>query len=496
MPEKAARFLRPSLGRPRFGSSTPDWLRITASEHSRANQSHRRKLPKNLRYPRRAKVPPAPRMNRAVVVKEDPFGEPSDVDGLETPFDEGGDVFDDSVWSSDEIQVLSSLFERKMPPKAIRPQRKRSRPPPPPPKARPAGFPTPKRHVRAAAKAAVSLRSPLCDRVCKNPEVLVTIAKQIGALPPDVDASEVLARWAPYLRKGSLSMTVRELGHMGLPERALQTLCWAQKHPPLFPDDRILSAAVEVLARNGQLKMEAQMERYLNSASRMVMEAMAKGFIKAGNVGLARRILLFAKDNNRTLDPGIHAKLILEAGKIPDRYRLVEVLLDELGEREDLDLQPQDCTAIMKVCNRLGRFEAVESLFSWFKQSGKSPTVVMYTTIIYSRYCCEKYREGLAAVWEMEESNCLLDLPAYRVVIRLCVALGDIARAARYFSRLKEAGFAPTYDIYRDMINAYATSRRLAKCRQICKEVEMAGLKLDKATEDMLIAMEQDEAVF
>nr|CAD1840771.1 unnamed protein product [Ananas comosus var. bracteatus] len=110
----------------------------------------------------------------------------------------------------------------------------------------------------------------------------------------------------------------------------------------------------------------------------------------------------------------------------------------------------------MKVCVRLRRFEAVESLFDWFKESGRRPSVVMYTTVMHSRYCDRKYREGLALIWEMEGSNCLLDLPAYRVVIKLCVASNDLARAVRYFSRLKEAGFVPTYDIYCDMIKVYA----------------------------------------
>ncbi|KAG1361077.1 putative Pentatricopeptide repeat-containing protein [Cocos nucifera] len=372
---------------------------------------------------------------------------------------------DDSVWSKDELEAISSLFERRMPQKPMKPAKDRPLPLPLPHKVRPLEIPTPKRHVRLA----VSSRSSFSDQVRKNPEVLVGIAREIAALPPDADVSEVLDTWAKFLRKGSLSMTIRELGHMGLPERALQTLCWAQKQQGLglLPDDRILASTVEVLARFGQLKIEAEMEEYLNSASRVVIEAMAKGFIKAGNLNRARKILLLAKHNKRILDTSIHAKLILEAGKTPDGYMLASALLDELGEREDFDLKSQDCTAIMKVCIRLGKFEAVESLFNWFKQSGRSPTVVMYTTVIYSRYCNKKYREALVLVWEMEELNCLLDLPAYRVVIRLCVALNDLARAVRYFSRLKEAGFAPTYEIYRDMIKAYAASGRLAKCRQV-----------------------------
>lgn len=482
------RLVCPSLRRPEPGYGTK--VIAAAWKQRKSSPSTRRKLPKNLRYPRRAKVPPDPGINRAALLKkmEEPEREPTGTTAVDEEGD--GEVLDGSVWSPDEIEVISSLFERQMPQKAVRRRKESAAHVPPPRGARPAGTPAPKRHVRAASRGTLSLRSPVSSRVFKNPEVLVRIAREIGALPAEEDASEVLGRWGPFLRKGSLSMTIKELGHMGLPERALQTLCWAQKHRLLFPDDRILASTVEVLARNGQLKMGAPMERYLSSASRTVMEAMARGFIRAGNVDITRKILLFVRDNKRALDAGVHAKLILEAGKNPDRHRLAEVLLDELGDREDLDLRPQDCTAIMKICIRLGRFEAVESLFDWFKQSRGNPTVVMYTTVVHGRFRSGDLRGALAAVWEMEERDLLLDLPAYRVVIRLCVALGDLARAARYFSRLKEAGFAPTYDIYRDMIRAYAAGGRLAKCRQICRELETAGWKLDRGAQTLLLQIE------
>lgn len=482
MPETQAQPLRAA-----FRSNSANPFRVASLAHSH------RKPPKNLRYPRRVKVPPDPGIYRVPLKQEQEAGD-TQLIRLFREDDNGSENDDDSVWSPEELEAISALFERRTPPKPARPERDRPLPLPLPYKARPAGIPTPKRHVRPALSPALSSRSSFSDRVRKNPEVLIGIAREIGALPPDADASEVLDGWAPFLRKGSLSMTIRELGHMGLPERALQTLCWAQKHrPELFPDDRILASAVEVLARSGRLKMESQLEEYLNSASRSVVEAMARGFIRAGNLHRAQKLLLLAKDSKRTLDPSIHAKLILEAGRNPDGYRVASALLDELGEREHFDVQPQDCTALMKVCIKLRRFEAVESLFSWFKESGRIPTIVMYTTVIYSRYCDKKYREAMALVWEVEGLDCLLDLPAYRVVIRLCVALDDLARAARYYSRLKEAGFAPTYDIYRDMIKAYAASGRLAKCQQVCKEVEAAGLKLDKETISLLSKMEGEK---
>ena len=66
--------------------------------------------------------------------------------------------------------------------------------------------------------------------------------------------------------------------------------------------------------------------------------------------------------------------------------------------------------------------------------------MVMYTTVIHSRSRDGRHREALALVWEMEQANCLLDLPAYRVIVKLCVALYDPERAFWYLSKLKEAG--------------------------------------------------------
>ncbi|KAG0488303.1 hypothetical protein HPP92_007114 [Vanilla planifolia] len=407
----------------------------------------------------------------------------SDVNGAGNKVNSSSSENNESEWSQDELETIAALFERRMPPKPGKRQTERPLPLPTPYRKSLPGIPTPKRHIRSSARETLFPRSSFSDQVSKNPEALIRIAQEIAALASESDVSEVLDEWFAFLRKGSLSITIRELGRMGLPKRALQTLCWAQKrHPALFPDDRTLSSAIEILARNGELKIESDLENFLNTASRSVVEAMARGLIGGGNLSLARQLLLLARNKKRTLDPSIHAKLILEAGRTPNGYKLALALLDELGERESLDLKPQDTTSIMKVCIRLGRFDAVESLFNWFKDSGRTASIVMYTTMIYSCYCCKKYKEGMALVWEMEKLNILLDLPAYRVVIRLCVALEDLERAGRYFSRLKEAGFAPTYDIYKDMIKAYTVSGRLAKCRKICKEVEMAGLKFDKET--------------
>ncbi|KAJ3685772.1 hypothetical protein LUZ61_014936 [Rhynchospora tenuis] len=411
-----------------------------------------------------------------------------------------GKVNLDSDWSQDELDAISALFERPLPPQNYTKQRKeRALPLPQPHKTLSiAQTPAPKCHIRSVSKAFLAPRTSFTDQVRKNPEVLITIAREIQALDSQSDVSEVLDQWAPFLRKGSLSMTIRELGHMGLPDRVFQTLCWVQKRtqgsksgPALFPDDRIFASAVEVLARFNELKIESELDKWILTATRPVLESMAKGFIKAGELNLARKVMLLAKDKNRKLDPSVHAKLILAAGRTSDTYKLARALIRELGERDDFDLSPQDCTAIMKVCIKLGMYETVEQLFLWYKErSTESPSIVMYTTVIHSRYCDSRYREAMALVWELESQNYLLDLPAYRVVIRLCVALNDLERAMRYFMRLKEAGFTPSYDMYRYLIRGHALSGRYGKCKQLKKELELGGMRLDKELEAFFVQLD------
>ncbi|KXG38975.1 pentatricopeptide repeat-containing protein At2g01860 [Sorghum bicolor] len=398
---------------------------------------------------------------------------------------EEDDETEDLIWSKEEIDAISALFDRPMRQKPLKPPnpaRQRALPLPLPHKTRLPVAPAPKQHVRLAARAGLSSRASVSDQVRKNPEFLLGISREIAVLPPEHDVSTVLDRWARFLRKGSLSLTIRELGHMGLPERALQTLCWAQRQKavPLFPDDRVLASAIEVLARFDQLRVDSALEQCVPTASRAVLEAMASGFIRAGKVDRVRKLLELARINNRTLHPSIYVKLMLEATRTPEGYGLASALVDELGERPDLELRPQDCTAVMKVCIKLRRYAAVESLFSWFRESTGSPTVVMYTTVIHSRCRDGRHREALSLVWEMEQAGCLLDLPAYRVIVKLCVALQDPERALRYLSRMKEAGFIPTGDMYDSLIEGYLADGRLAKCRQLIKDAESAGVKLDR----------------
>ncbi|XP_042487686.1 pentatricopeptide repeat-containing protein At2g01860 [Macadamia integrifolia] len=483
--------------KPEFSRNSLSLFKIGATIRSGQPHSHR-KPPKNLRYPRRPKLPPDPVVNKFIKKRTSGADPPqrhpncerpesSDNDDAAEEYDTAATVDDDPVWSSDEIEAISSLFQGRIAQKPGSLYRERPLPLPLRCKLGPLRLPTSKKHVRMISP--LSSRLSLSKQAYKNPDFLLGLAREIRRLPSDKDASEILNKWVQFLRKGSLSLTIRELGHMGLPQRALQTFCWAQKQSHLFPDDRILASTIEILARAHGLKMPFDLEKFMSSASRTVIEAMARGFIRGGNLNLARKLLLVAKDNKRTLDPSIHAKLILELGKNPDKYNLVLALLDELANIDDLQLEQQDCTAVMKVCIRLKKFDIVESLFNWYRESGRDLSVVMYTTMIHSRHSEKKYREALALVWEMEGSNCLFDLPAYRVVIKLFVYLNDLSRAVRYFSRLKDAGFSPTYDIYRNLIKIYAVSGRLAKCKELCKETEMAGFKLDKQMESLFLVL-------
>lgn len=360
-----------------------------------------RKIPKNIRYPRRSKLPPDFGVNLFLKKPQTDSVQDHSDDLTEEKEEEIEVDNGEIVWESEEIEAISSLFRGRIPQKPGKLGRERPLPLPVPYKLRPLGLPAPKKHVNKQVSLS---RASISSQIYKNPSFLIGLAKEIKRLSPDQDVSVVLDNCSRYLHKGSLSLTIRELGHLGLPERALQTFCWVQKQPRLFPDDRVLASTVEVLARNHDLKVPFNLEKFTNLASRRVIEAMVKGLIRGGSLKLAWKLISVAKDGKRMLDPSVYAKIILELGKNPDKHVLAEALLDELAEREDLNLSQQDCTAVMKVCIKLGKFEAVESLFNWFRQSGHEPSVVMYTTLIHSRYSESKYREALAVVgkWRVQ----------------------------------------------------------------------------------------------
>lgn len=506
--------LHPVLGI-RDGYSRCSWSAFEIVLTSRlSTRVYHRKPPKNLRYPRRTKLPPDLEVNTFLQKKPSPLMDPSTdgdlavddarekhlvVDGFETDDeDDEGEQWkeeekegegDGILWETDEIEAISSLFKGRVPQKPGKLDRQRPLPLPVPYKTRPVGLPSPKNRAQTSFAANVS-RQSLLKQVYKNPRFLIGLAKEIKALPPGKDVSVVLDKWVQFLRKGSLSLTIRELGHMGLPEKALQIYTWAQKQSHLFPDDRILASTVEVLATSRELKIP-NLKNFLSLASQSVYEAVVRGFIRSGSLIRAYDLVSVARKGIGMLDSSIYSKLISELAKNPDNRVLVLALLKELGEREDLNLPQGDCTSIMKVCIRLGKYETVEGLFNWYKQSGRDLSVVMYTTLIHSRYSSQCYREAVAVVWEMEKSNCLFTLATYRVVIKLFVAMNDLSRTTRYFSKLKEAGFSPSFDIYRDVLKVYMFHGRLAKCKEVCTEAEMAGFKFDEQTKNLFMQYER-----
>ena len=100
--------------------------------------------------------------------KQQAYGEDAAADK-----EEGG-----SEWSKDEIEAISALFARPMRQKPVKPPNpatQRPLPLPLPHKTRPPVTPTPTQHIRLAS------RSMFSDKVRKNPEVLVGIAKEIAA---------------------------------------------------------------------------------------------------------------------------------------------------------------------------------------------------------------------------------------------------------------------------------------------------------------------------
>lgn len=445
----------------------------SGSSDGRKKHSQRqpKQLPTNIRHRRQTSIPPDfhPILHRRADEQTIPCEESDDYVS-----DGGGDI----VWETDEIEAISSLFQGRVPQKPGNLNRERPLPLPLPHKVRPLGLPAHKNLGRT--HLACANRLPVSNQIYKNPAFLINLARDIRNLNPEDNVSTVLNQWGRFMRKGSLSLTVRELGHMGLPDRALHVFCWVQKQPHLFPDDRVLASTIEVLARANALKMPFDWDKFISLASRSVYESMVKGCIKGGNLRLAWKLVSAATDGKRMLDSSVYAKLILELGKNPDKSKLALHLLEELAKRDELKLTQQDCTGVMKVCIKLGRFDIVEALYDWFKKTESIPSVVMYTTLLHSRFSENRYRDAMAVVWEMEAANCVLDLPAYRVLIKLFVALQDLSRTGRYYSKLKESGFSPTYDIYRDLIGLYGTSGRVAKCKEIFLEAELAGFKLDE----------------
>eukprot|EP00252_Welwitschia_mirabilis_P025938 TRINITY_DN8293_c0_g1_i1.p1 TRINITY_DN8293_c0_g1~~TRINITY_DN8293_c0_g1_i1.p1 ORF type:complete len:484 (-),score=88.97 TRINITY_DN8293_c0_g1_i1:121-1572(-) len=374
-------------------------------------------------------------------------------------------------WTPEQLEILSSLFRGKgvASQKSNKPQDFRPLPLPMPHKIRPIGLPLPKK----------SKPNPWKNSG-RNPEFLFALARELSSIPNDEQVPEVLENSYRFLRKGSLVCVIRELALMGQIQRALQTFCWVQKKSPkLYPDERVLAAILEVLAGANELKTREtfSLDEVLIGCPVSVYNAVARGFIRSRDFEKARQVMLAAKDLGLDFDDNICATFFLEASKSPRTHKVAVKLLEEMGCKQKLGLEIETCSTVMKGCINLGMFDEVEKIFEWWKSSGRRLTVVIYTTLMHSRYCSGRYREGLSVVWEMEEANCLFDLPALRVVIRLCAKLGELARAKRYFARMKDLGLFVPSDVYENMVQLYAMNGRWKKCQETLEEMQMEGFE-------------------
>ncbi|KAF3649692.1 hypothetical protein FXO38_17537 [Capsicum annuum] len=106
-----------------------------------------------------------------------------------------------------------------------------------------------------------------------------------------------------------MSFTIRGLGYLELPERALETFCWVKKQPNLFPDDHILISTIKFLVGSNELKVLFGLDKFTGLVSRNVYEAILRGYIKGGSLKVALKLLSMAMEYNRVLDTGVYAKL-------------------------------------------------------------------------------------------------------------------------------------------------------------------------------------------
>ncbi len=57
----------------------------------------------------------------------------------------------------------------------------------------------------------------------------------------------------------------------------------------------------------------------------------------------------------------------------------------------------------------------------------------------------------------------------------LCAKLKDVAKAAKLYNYMKDAGFSPTSDVYETLIQLYSEQGRMGKVKEVLKELEMRG---------------------
>lgn len=369
-----------------------------------------------------------------------------------------------SGWTSEQLDIVSALLQRR--PR----QFSANRPAPPAPRCpsthRSLGLP-PVRYVRTHI---ISLPRPAKDKL-----FLTRLAAQISELPHGHHASHILHSCQHVLIRGSLSATIRELGHLGLPLRALETFEWQQQCTHLWPDERTLCASIQVLA-------EAQMEdkawellRTHAPTTPLAFQALTHGLTVAG---LLHSALLAKKEAEKCgcfLSQGEYAELVLLASR-QNRMEDVRMLVQELGTFPELQLSLEHCTSIMAACRKACMYDAVLGLFQWWKHAGFLPNVVMYEIVITSLSSLGKHRDALAIYWDMEKNGCAPNLVAYTALFEVCTQLGDTSRALKLYSKMRDSNIAPTRPIYTNLIKLCCRDGRLGKAREFMEAMRKEGL--------------------
>ncbi|KAI5065512.1 hypothetical protein GOP47_0020207 [Adiantum capillus-veneris] len=367
-------------------------------------------------------------------------------------------------WTAEQFDIVTALL--RTPPKPFPVHRA----PPPPrllPKHRPVGLPARRLHL-----------PNLTPRPAKDKLFLTDLAVQISKLPPHSHASQVLHGIQHLLVCGSLSATVRHLGHLGLPLRAFETLEWQQTCSHLWPDERALCAAIDVLAEEGKEEIAWDLLHTHAPMSSLAFEALARGLIAASLLNRALLVKEKAESSGLVLNQGVYAELILLASRLY-KFKEMRKLVQELGYFSELQLGLEHCTSIMAACRKAQMYDAVLGLFEWWKQADFVPNVVMYQIVMTTLSDLGKYRDALAVYWEMTKNGCPPHLSAYDALFEICAQLGDASRALKLLAKMRESNISPTHNIYINLIKVCCQDGRLGKAREFIETMRKEGLPVE-----------------
>lgn len=367
-------------------------------------------------------------------------------------------------WTAEHLDIVSTLLQR--PPRPFS-AHKAPRPPRVPSKRRHVAVPTPR------------LRFPIpTSRLGKDKHFLTRLSAQISDLPPHAHVSDILHRVQHLLTRGSLSATIRDLGHLGLPLRAHEILEWQKQCSHLWPDERTLCAAIEVLAEAGMEERAWDLLHTHAPLSSLAFAALARGLAAAGLFNRAMLVKGKAESSRLVLGQGVYAELILLASRLNKLKEMTE-LIHELGSFPDLQLGLEHYTSVMAACRKAQMYDAVLDLFQWWKQAGFFPNVVMYQIVMTSLSDLGKHRDALAIYWEMEKGGCDLHLPTYIALFEVCAQLGDASRALRLFTKMRESNITPTHNIYTNLIKVCCWDGRFGKAREFMEAMRKEGLPVE-----------------